>query len=95
MFKENEQSIEIDDEHGEIYSCLLWQKTADLAKDYGYEMTPKCPLDSVCEGTRCDFLEPIETTATNMEDFYIRLEKHETLRRLAELRKELKSYTKK
>ena len=47
----------------EIYNsktCLLWTKTADLAKDYGHEMSRNCPMVSVCTGESCIFLDPIK-----------------------------------
>jgi hypothetical protein len=73
--------------------CILWQRTRDLAKDYGHEMSAKCPMESVCKGTTCTFLEPMTKTVDDMSVFYEKLEKGQTKQRLAQLRQELKTYT--
>ena len=65
-------------------TCILWVKTADLAKDYGYEMSQNCPMAKNCPGTRCAFLDPIKTLAA--EDAI------NTERKLNSLREELKNY---
>lgn len=66
--------------------CLLWERTRDLAKDYGYEMSVNCPLDKSCVETECPFLDPVRTLVV--------AEAITTERKLAALRRELKHYTK-
>jgi len=56
--------------------CLLWEQTKDLAKDRGFEMSDKCPMDTVCTGEKCVYLADEETD----ED------------KLTKLREELKNY---
>jgi len=65
-------------------TCVLWVKTADLVKDYGYEMSQNCPMAQVCTGTRCAFLDPIKTLATQ--------DAINTERKLNNLREELKQW---
>jgi hypothetical protein len=82
----------------EIYNsgdCLLWEKTKTLAADNGLEMSAYCPLHNMCLGERCPMIEPIQKTADNLQKFYEKLEKHQTLKKLADLREELKNYERK
>jgi hypothetical protein len=64
--------------------CILWQRTTDLAKDYGHDMSQSCPLTGVCEGTKCAFLDPI--TALAAKDAV------NTERKLSALRQELSKH---
>lgn len=75
----------------EIYNsnCVLWSKTRVLAQDHGFEMSNLCPMQEVCRGETCIFLEPIKQTADNLEKFHDRLDKHQVKVRLAELRQEI------
>ena len=72
--------------------CVLWERTRDLAKDHGLEMTSLCPMDATCEGSHCVMIEPIKTTANQLDKFYANLEAHQTKKKLADLREELKKY---
>ncbi len=62
--------------------CVLWTKTADLAKDYGHEMGVVCTMARYCDRTRCTFKEAIIKTADQIE-------KLNTKQKLIELRQEL------
>ncbi len=64
--------------------CVLWVNTKDLSMDYGHIMSDTCPLDDVCVGKRCAFLEPITTIAAQDA---INIQK-----KLNNLRDELKNY---
>jgi hypothetical protein len=68
-----------------LYDCELWKKTADLAKDRGFNMSDKCPMISVCSGERCAFIDPI--TKLSQEDAI------NTEQKLQTLREELKQRT--
>lgn len=75
----------------EIYNsnCVLWSKTRVLAQDHGFEMSNLCPMQEVCNGETCVFIEPIKQTADNIGKFYERLEKHQSKVKLENLREEL------
>ena len=72
--------------------CVLWDSTRDLASDHGFDMSLKCPMDNVCDGSRCSMIDPIKKTADNVEKFYDRLEAHQTKVKLQKLREELKKH---
>jgi hypothetical protein len=72
--------------------CLLWTKTADLAKDHGYEMSGSCPVDATCTGERCIFLAPIKNLVSEVDKFNARMDKTKTMQKLTELREELKKH---
>ena len=60
--------------------CVLWEKTKDLAQERGFEMSQKCPMDSVCTGERCVFISSDGVNPQQqVEKFYKKLEKHEEI----------------
>ena len=73
-------------------SCVLWQRAKDVAEVRGLEMSRQCPMESICEGTRCTMISPIKLTAESGDKFYIKLQKHEDKVKLNALREELKNY---
>lgn len=70
--------------------CLLWQKTRVLARDLGYIMSPSCPLEEYCSGTKCEMMVPIAKTADEVEKFYRDLDTESASLKIDELRAELK-----
>jgi len=38
--------------------CLLWQEARDLAMEKGLQMSLTCPMDSLCSGEKCVFIDP-------------------------------------
>jgi hypothetical protein len=40
--------------------CLLWAEARDIAMERGLKMSLTCPMENVCEGERCAFIDPIK-----------------------------------
>jgi hypothetical protein len=38
--------------------CLLWAEARDLAKDKGLNMSQNCPMETLCKGEKCTFIDP-------------------------------------
>lgn len=58
-------------------SCLLWTKAKDLAQERGFEMSRFCPVDSLCTGEKCTYIDPEPIKSETLGKFYRRLEAHE------------------
>lgn len=66
---------------GKEQGCLLWDRTRDLANERGFEMSVKCPMVDVCDGSRCIYLAAPEPEKKEIKRFYARLEKHNVRKR--------------
>ena len=38
--------------------CLLWAEARDIAMERGLKMNLTCPMEEVCPGERCEFIDP-------------------------------------
>ena len=69
----------------ENFHCLVWDRTRDLVKDRGFDMSQKCPMNEVCHGEKCIFSDAIKNFANNLDS-------QKTKEKLAALREELKKF---
>jgi len=45
-------------EQDKMEYCKLWIEARDLAQDKGLTMSLVCPMDEVCTGEKCVFVDP-------------------------------------
>ena len=38
--------------------CMLWHEARNKALERGFDMSPRCPLEDVCTGEKCIFIDP-------------------------------------
>jgi hypothetical protein len=66
MLKENE-------------SCLLWEKARGVGEPRGLHLDRFCPMEKLCTGETCVFIEPVLRRVNRLSKFYGKLEKHRDL----------------
>jgi hypothetical protein len=47
--------------------CVLWERAKNLANDRGLQMSPVCPMEEICNGKRCFYINPVEKVEQELQ----------------------------
>ena len=48
--------------------CLLWIEARDLAIERGLKLSLTCPMEEVCTGEKCIFIDPTKKVKQQLEE---------------------------